>query len=101
MDLASLASADAKSGVTLYAYTPILSPTSQKATLVLDTPAEVAVWLNGKPVALSTGEAKGEPRTAFVDLPQGPGSLLIRMTPEGPAPLVTTFVADQPVGFAK
>jgi putative heme-binding domain-containing protein len=99
VDLSTLASADAKPDAAVYAYTPILSPTAQKAALVVDTPADVAVWLNGKPVALSGGQAKGEPRTASVDLPQGSGSLLIRMTTQGPASLVTTFVADQPIGF--
>ena len=100
VDLSTLASADAKTGAAIYAYTPIVSSTVQKATLVLDTPDEVAVWLNGKPVALSGGHAKDEPRTGTVDLSPGPGSLLIRLTPRGPASLVTTFVADQPIGFS-
>ncbi len=103
VDLSSLMSADSKGGAAIVAYTPIVSSTAQKAKLVLDTPAEVAVWLNGKPVVLSGARNKGEPRTATVDLPQGPGALLIRVTPDGtsrgPASLVTTFVADQPIGF--
>jgi putative membrane-bound dehydrogenase-like protein len=103
VDLASLASADSKGGATVYAYTPIVSPKAQKARLVIDTPAEVAVWLDGKPIALAGAREKGEPRTAAVDLAQGPGALLIRVsldgTARGPASLVTTFVADQPVGF--
>jgi putative membrane-bound dehydrogenase-like protein len=105
VDLSTLAAAGAKPGAAIYVYSPIVSPTAQKAALVLDTPADVAVWLNGKPVALSTSHAKGEPRTGTVDLAPGSGSLLIRMTPEGtsggPASLVTTFVADQPVGFTQ
>ncbi len=98
VDLSTLSGA--KPGAVLYAYTPIVSPTAQKATLVLDTPADVAVWLNGKPVPLTGGKAKDEPRTGTVNLAPGPGSLLIRMTPESPASLVTTFVADQPIGFS-
>ena len=104
VDLSALVSADPKNGASFYAYTPIVSATAQKAKLVLDTPAEVAVWLDGKPVSLSGARDKGEPRTAAVDLAQGAGSLLIRVTPDrtsrSPAAVVTTFVAGQPVGFA-
>ena len=104
VDLSALMSADSKDGATIYAYMPIVSPSAQKAKLVLDTPAEVAVWLNGKPVMLSGARGKGEPRTATVDLAQGSAALLIRVTPDGtsrgPAFLVTTFVAAQPVGFS-
>ena len=103
IDVSALASSDAKGGLPFYAFTPIVSSTGQKARLVLDTPAEVAVWLNGKPVPLSGSREKGEPRSAAVELSQGPGALLIRLTPDatarGPASLVTTIVADQPVGF--
>ena len=103
IDPTTMASADPKKGASLYAYTPIVSPTAQKARLVLDTPAEVAAWLNGKAVPLSGARDKGEPRSAIVHLAQGAGALLIRVTPDfaarGPASLVTTFVADQPVGF--
>jgi hypothetical protein len=103
VDLSALVSAQSKGAAAIYAYTPIVSSTAQKAKLVIDTPAEVAAWLNGKPVALSGARAKGEPRTAAVDLPRGPGALLIRITADGtsrvPASLVTTLVADQPVGF--
>ncbi len=103
VNLSPLVSAESKAGSTIYAFTPITSPTAQKAKLVLDTPAEVAVWLNGKPVALAGARDKGEPRTATLDLVPGAGSLLIRATTDGtsrgPAALVTTLVADQPVGF--
>ena len=33
--------------------TSVVSPRRQKARLVFDTPADIAVWLNGKPVELS------------------------------------------------
>ena len=46
---------------------------------------------------------KNEPRTAVVDLPEGASTLLIRVAAGGrsdaQASLVTTFVADRPVGF--
>jgi hypothetical protein len=52
----------------------------------------------------SANPAQDEPRTATVDLPQGTGSLLIRMALDGrsaaKAHLVTTFVVDQPVEFS-
>jgi putative membrane-bound dehydrogenase-like protein len=105
VDLSALAPGEPGRAAAAYAYTPILSPEAQKARLVLDTPAEVAVWLNGKQVALAGGGglAGDEPRAATVDLPRGPGTLLIRLALDGRsrahAHLVTTLVADQPIGF--
>jgi putative heme-binding domain-containing protein len=101
-DLTLLAAGDSKDAA--YAFVPVTSPAGQNAQLVIDTPAEVSAWLNGKPVAFSDeSREKGEPRTALVDLPQGSSRLLIRLThdgrPDARAWLVTTFVADQPVGF--
>ena len=60
-DLSPLVGGDPKNAA--YAWAPIVSPVSQKARLVFDTPAEIAVWLDGKPVALSgkSGD-KNEPR---------------------------------------
>jgi hypothetical protein len=101
-DLTSLVAGDPKHAA--YASVPVDSPIGQQATLVLDTPAEILVWLNGKRVALSaTSQDKNEPRTAVVDLPEGVSTLLIRVArggrPDAQASLVTTFVADRPVGF--
>jgi putative heme-binding domain-containing protein len=104
IDLVALAGADSKNGVCAYLYAPLVSPVAQKARLVLDTPTDGAAWVNGRPVALSAaGGEKGGPRSAELELPQGSGSLLIRVPLVGssstPATLVTTIVADQPVGF--
>ncbi len=101
-DLTPLVVGDAKNAA--YAYTSVVSPRAQSAKLVVDSPAEVAVWLNGKPVALTGGNPdKNEPRTALVDLTEGSSSLLIRVPvdgrPNAAASLVTTLVADRPVGF--
>ena len=87
-----------------YAMIPVVSRESQRATLVIDTPADVSAWLNGKPVVLSANRrGQGEPRTALVDLPKGESRLLIRLTREGGANghavIATTFITDQPVGF--
>ena len=62
VDLAALLAGDPKQAA--YASTPFAD--SQKARLVLDTPAEVAVWLNGKPVALSAArpESASQDRTS-------------------------------------
>ena len=87
-----------------YAMIPVISPESQRASLVIDTTVDVSAWLNGKPVVLSAnGRDQGEPRTALVDLPKGASRLLIRLAREGgentQALVVTTFITDQPVGF--
>jgi putative heme-binding domain-containing protein len=104
VDLAALAGADSRDGACAYLFAPLVSPTAQKARLVLDTPTDAAAWVNGKPVALAaSGGAKAGPRSAELELPQGSGSLLIRVPLGGragaPATLVTTIVADHPVGF--
>jgi len=104
VDLSALVTAESKGGSFAYLYTPLVSPVAQRARLVLDTPAEASAWVNGKPVDLSaSGGEKGGAREAELELPQGSGWLLIRLALEGrsrpPATLVTTIVADQPVGF--
>jgi putative heme-binding domain-containing protein len=104
VDLGTLGAVESGRAAAAYAFTPVVAPMAQNARLVLDSPAEVAVWLNGRPVPLSPGgPAQDQPRTATVDLPQGAGSLLIRVPldgrPAARAHLVTTFVADQPVAF--
>ena len=102
VDLTLLASGDPKDAA--YALVPVTSAKGQSARLVIDTPADVSAWLNGKAVAFAReSQEKGEPRTAQVDLPPGSSRLLLRLTvdgrPDARAWLVTTFVADQPVGF--
>ncbi len=104
IDLAALAGADSKSSKCAYLYAPLISPVAQKARLVIDTQTDAAAWVNGNPVMSSTpGSATGIPRSAELDLRRGSGSLLIRVPLEGrsgtAATLVTTIVADQPVGF--
>jgi len=101
-DLMPLVAGDPKHAA--YASIPVVSAIGQRATLVLDTPAEILVWLNGRPVALSAkSQDQNEPRAAIVDLPQGVSTLLIRVAlggrPNAQASLVTTFVANRPVGF--
>jgi hypothetical protein len=85
-----------------FAVAPIASPTAQEARLVLDSPAEVAAWLDGKPVTLERSGGAG-PFSARVQLPEGPSTLLLRVPAarNGSAvPLVTTIVAPQAVGFS-
>jgi hypothetical protein len=105
VDLGILGAVETGRAAAAYASTPVVTPVAQKAHLVLDSPAEVAVWLQGKPVPLSPGRPnQDQPRTALVDLPRGAATLLIRMALDGRsaarAHLVTTFVVDQPVAFS-
>jgi putative membrane-bound dehydrogenase-like protein len=101
-DFATLIAGDPKHSA--YSAIPVVSPVRQQARLIVDSPAQIAAWLNGKPVALSTkGQAQDEPMTATVDLPRGSNRLLFRVGPVSqtkvPATIVTTFVSAQPVGF--
>jgi hypothetical protein len=84
-----------------YAAVPIASAAPQKARLVLDTPADVAAWLDGKPASLARSGKDG-PYSAEIDIPEGASALLIRMSPAKSgqaAPLVTTIVAPGAVEF--
>jgi hypothetical protein len=101
-DFAPLMAGDSKH--VAYATIPVASPVAQQARLIVDSPAHISAWLNGKPVALSAdGQAKDEPLAAIVDLSQGSNRLLFRLSPENrtrsAATIVTTVVSDQPVGF--
>ncbi len=75
VDLSALVAGDAKSDAWPTSYAPLVSPVAQEARLVLDTPAEAAGWVNGKPVTFSaTGEGQG--RAAIRQArprPRGPG----------------------------
>ncbi len=87
-----------------YAFTPVVSPVAQRAHLVIDSPAAITVWLNDKKVEISQQPSKtGDPRSVWLELPEGSSTLLIRLeprsTPAGGASLVTTLVADRPLGF--
>ena len=60
-DLAPLVAGDGKNAA--YAWVPVVSPVAQKARIVFDTPADIAVWLDGKPLGLSgKSDGKDEPR---------------------------------------
>ena len=101
-DLSPLVGGDAKNAA--YVWVPVVSPVAQKARLVFDTPADIAVWLDGKPVRLSgKSESKNAPSATVVDLPEGASTLMIRLAAgvksSSPASLVTTLVTDRPVGF--
>ena len=101
-DLSPLIAGDVNHAV--YVWVPIVSPVAQRARVVIDTPAEPAVWLGKREVELS-GQATdlGGPRSAMVELPEGETTLVIRLAAgarsQTPASLVTTIVADRPVGF--
>jgi putative heme-binding domain-containing protein len=95
-DLTTLAGTDASRAV--YAYAPVISPLAQEARLVLDTRAEVKLWLGGQPLAVPRPSDNG-PAALVVTLPKGSSDLLIRMAGGSGATIVTTFVSSRPVSF--
>ncbi len=99
VDLSTLASADAKPGASIYAYMPISSPTTQKATARPRHPGRRRGLAQRQAGGTHRWQGQGRAAHRHGRPGPGPGSLLIRVTPEGPVSLVTTFVADQPVGF--
>lgn len=103
VDLSPLMMGDAKDSA--YAWVPIVSPIAQKARLVMDTPAAIAVWLGGEALGFSPSSVESPgPRVLTIDLPEGSTTLLFRLATteksKGPATLVTTIVADRPVSFS-
>ena len=97
VDLTPLASDPAQA---IYLSVPITSPSDQMARLILDTPADVRAWLDGKAVSFNTS-GDDPVRTAAVALPRGRVDLLIRVPGGGKASLVTTVVSARPVEFAQ
>ncbi len=107
VDVSALAGGEGDGAGTgqVYLYAPLVSPVEQRARLVIEAPAGASAWLNGKPLSLAPVEGgKGGTREVALDLHPGPESLLIRLPLDrssgSPATVVTTIVADQPVGFA-
>ncbi|MEO6810273.1 MAG: dehydrogenase, partial [Isosphaeraceae bacterium] len=79
---------------------PVTSPDAQTARLILDTNAEVQVWVGGNEVHLSRTGNDG-PRTAEVALPKGTTNLLVRVWKNlDGAAVVTTLVTDTPLEFS-
>jgi len=96
VDLGPLAGSDSTRAVYLHA--AINSPAEQEARLVLDTRADVKVWLGGKAVPLP-GARGDDPRAVAVNLPRGATDLLIRVPGGADAAVVTTVVSARPVEF--
>ena len=78
--------------------TPVLAPEDLDARLVLDTPADLRAWLDGKEITLPapTGD---QPRTIAVRLARGEHQLILRVGGGSQAGLVATFVASKPLEF--
>jgi putative membrane-bound dehydrogenase-like protein len=95
-DLTALAGSAPTRGVYLYA--PVISPIQQDARIVLDTKADINVWLGGKSLSVSRPSDDG-PTARVVTLPRGSSDLLIRVGGGPGATLVTTFVSSRPLTF--
>jgi putative heme-binding domain-containing protein len=85
-------------GRAVYAYAPIVSPIEQDARLVIDTRADIQVWLGGRPLDLPRPSDDGT-MAVGVTLPRGESDLLIRVAGGPSAALVTTFVSRRPLAF--
>jgi putative heme-binding domain-containing protein len=88
------------SGPVVHLHAPVTSPDAQPARLIVDTNAEVQVWVGGVEVHLSRTGADA-PRTAEITLPRGTTDLLVRVSKhvEGAA-VVTTLVTNTPLEFS-
>ncbi len=95
-DLTTLAGSTPSRAV--YVYAPVISPVAQDARMVLDTRADIKVWVGGKPLDLSR-PSDGGPVARVVTLPKGATDLLIRVAGGPGATLVTTFVSNRPLSF--
>ena len=95
VDLAIAAGDDPSKAAYLVA--PVLAPEDLDARLVLDTPADLKAWLDGKELAIpaATGD---QPRTVPVRLTRGEHELVLRVAGGPKAGIVTTFVAAQAAG---
>jgi putative membrane-bound dehydrogenase-like protein len=96
LDLVPLVGTEPSQAV--YLHTPVTSPVDQDGQLVIDTKADVKVWLGGK--SLDLPPAKGDQaRSLTVRLTKGSTDLVLRL-PGGPnASVVATFVADRSIEF--
>ncbi len=95
-DLAIAAGPDASRAAFLF--TPVLSPEDLDARLVLDTPADLKAWLDGKELTIPAPSAD-RPRTVPVRLARGEHELVLRVAGGTTAGVVTTFVAAKPLEF--
>ncbi len=85
-------------GRTVYAHVPVVSPIEQEARIVVDTKADIKIWLGGKPLDVAKPSDDGSV-ARVVTLPKGSSDLLIRVAGGPGASLVTTFVSTRPLAF--
>ncbi len=95
-DLALIAGNDPAGAA--YLHTPVLAPGDMEARLVLDTPADLKVWLDGKelPLPAANGDA---PRSLPLRLAKGDHDLTLRVPGATKGGIVATFVAAKPLEF--
>ncbi|WP_435019854.1 PVC-type heme-binding CxxCH protein [Tundrisphaera sp. TA3] len=81
-----------------FLHAPVLAHEAMAAKLVLDTKADVRVWLGGKEIPVPAADAD-RPRAVDLSLAKGDNDLVVRVA-GGTAPgLVATFVAAKPLEF--
>ncbi|MFO0947108.1 MAG: c-type cytochrome, partial [Planctomycetota bacterium] len=98
LDLSSILGT--KEGNEVFVYVPTISPSTQKARIVLTTSNVVSLWLNGKPVPLTGPVQQGSIRfwQGTLDMNEGANALVIKLASGGvEAGLVTTLVAQEQI----
>ena len=80
-----------------YLKAPVLASETLEAKLIIDAKADVAAFLNGKPIDLKV--EKDGPKTADVKLAKGENLLVLRVPSGSQGGLVTTFVAAKALEF--
>ena len=81
-----------------YLHAPVLAPEALDARLVLDTKADIRLWLRGKEIEIPEAEAN-QPRAVDLKLAKGDNDLVVRVAGGASPGLVATFVAAKPLEF--
>jgi putative membrane-bound dehydrogenase-like protein len=97
VDLSPLTANDP--GKVVYLHAPVVSSVEQSARFVLDTKADVKVWLGGKLLELPA-QKDDAPRLVTVHLGKGTTDLMVRVPGGENAAIVATFVAPRTLEFS-
>jgi hypothetical protein len=90
----------AKEGSEVLVYLPLTSPTAQNVEVVLNSASSLALWHNGKSVAIQKSPV-ADVWQAKVDVSQGVNPIVVKVASgKVNAGLTTTFIAERQVRFS-